>query len=112
MAILRKPWLFALGVLAVGGGAGATFHLLVGEPTFGMFGSLTVALALMTFGTLASELLTYSQGTWIMGDDHEPGAPYTFSEVRKALLAQTLVGVIGTLQWGFGDFLFVRFGLE
>ncbi len=75
---------------------------------FERFGSVTTMLGLLVFGSLASELLVRSQGTFTMQNDGEPGGPFKFAPTRKALTLQTIVVCIGTLQWGFGSLVFAR----
>ena len=107
--VLKRPISAAASSIAFGllGGIAAA-ALWNGHNLFERFGAVTTALGILTFGAMASELLVRSQGSFIMGDDGEPGAPFNFATVRSALSWQTFVVLIGTMQWGFGALIFVR----
>ena len=107
--VVKNPGIVAAIVLAVGllGGIAAAIAM----PTlnlFERFGAVTTSLGLVVFGSLASELLVRSQGSFVMQDDGEPGGPFKFAVTRRALTLQTWVVLIGTLQWGFGSLVFAR----
>lgn len=104
--VLKHPKLAALLVLIVGCGGGVLAEWLGFSGLFERFGALNIALGVLLFGSLASELLVRAQGTFILGNDGEPREPFKFKQVRSALNWQTFVVVLGTVQWGFGGLLF------
>ena len=103
--ILRNPFTAAAIPLSFGLGGGLLLELFVWNDIFGPFGSVTVAISVLVFGTLAGELLTRSQGSFVMHDDSEPGEPFKFQQVRRVLSLETVVIALGTIQWGFGHLL-------
>lgn len=107
--VLNRPLISACMVLLFGLGGGAIAAMIFkGMNLFERFGAVTTTLGLVVFGSLASELLVRSQGSFIMSGDGEPSAPFNFATVRHALNLQTIVVGIGTLQWGFGSLIFAR----
>jgi len=73
---------------------------------FERFGSLTVAIGILVFGYVVTELQVRGQFSLLMPDDGLPPSPFKPSEVRLALFVQTIVVCIGTIQWGFGSLAF------
>ena len=104
--ILGNPVSTALICLGVGLLGGFLAQQYFGQNLFEQFGAVTAALALLSFGVVASELLVRGQFSFIMGEDGEPDEPFKTKNVRTVLSWQTACGFIGTLQWGFGSLVF------
>jgi len=103
--ILRNPTASAILCLALGILGGVIAEQSIGANLFERFGALTVGFSLVVFGIVASELLVRGQYTFWMGEDGEPADPFKSKTVRHALLWQTVVAFLGTIQWGFGSLL-------
>ena len=100
---LHFPVVVALICVVAGLSSGLVAQNLLGMAMFGRFGAVTTALGIMTFGATASDLLIEAQaGKWT---DESGDLPYPYSRrnLRKVLGMQTVVVMIGTIQWGFGD---------
>ncbi len=103
--ILDHPLPISFLILVVGFVGGYLVESASSQPFFERFGALTAGLGVLVFGVAAGELLTRSQGSFIMDDDGEPPAPFKSSTVRYALNCQAVVVFLGTIQWGFGSML-------
>ncbi|MEO0400961.1 MAG: hypothetical protein AAF214_01160 [Pseudomonadota bacterium] len=101
--VLSHPIVSGLIIIIIGVLGGVYAAQLFGPNMFERFGSLTVALGVLIFGCVVTELQVRGQSSLITADNGLPPSPFTPPEVRLALFVQTLVVCIGTIQWGFGS---------
>ena len=85
---------------------GLTLQLIFENNLFERFGSLSVAIGVVLFGFLSTELAVRVQGWTTADGDQLP--PYDSVSVRKAQKWQVIAAVVGTIQWGFGGLLFLE----
>lgn len=100
---LHHPCWVAIACLALGVGGGAFLETLFSSSFFGRTGAITVALGVLTFGATASDLLIRSQVGRVSDGNGDLPEPYNRANLRRVMGMQTLVVVVGTIQWGFGD---------
>ncbi|MCP4206116.1 MAG: hypothetical protein GY767_03585 [Shimia sp.] len=102
---LHHPVWIAVACLVVGLGGGAFFDTLFSSGFFGRAGAITVALGVITFGATAGDLLIRSQVGRIADKNGDLPHPYNRKNLTRVMGMQTVVVVVGTIQWGFGDLI-------
>lgn len=108
-ATLHRPLLIAISCILLGLIAGAFAEALVtvnNGSWLGRFGSVTVALGVLTFGALTSDLVIRGQVGWINDKSGDRSFPYSRRNLHYVFTVQTIVIIFGTLQWGFGDVIY------
>lgn len=98
---LRHPLRVAFVCFAIGMFLGLiveAFLCLEDGTWIGRFGSLTVALGVLTFGGLTSHLITRSQVARFADLNGDTPYPYNKSNLNFVFSVQTVLVVAGTLQ--------------
>jgi len=100
---LEVPAVLILGVGILGGFAA---ERAFGLGLFERFGALTAGLAVLVFGLVSSELLNKAQDAYFARGKDDLRDPFGVSNIRRCLGLQSVVVLLGTLQWGFGALVF------
>jgi|TARA_B110000908_G_scaffold172259_1_gene238639 hypothetical protein len=104
--LLLHPLKTAAAISLFGLVGGFLAQKLLCQDLFERFGSLTVALSVLAFGIVASELLNRSQDGHYARVEDDRLEPTSAFNIRRTFNFQALLVFAGTIQWGFGSLLF------
>ena len=104
--LLLYPLKTAAVISLFGLGGGLLAQKLLCQDLFERFESLAVALSVLVFGTVASELLNRSQDRRYARVEDDRLEPTSAFNIRRTFKFQASLVFAGLIQWGFGSLLF------